>query len=168
MSSDRNKNVIDEALRIEEDCEHSAKRHFNASGRWETYNLWLGIPTAILTAIASVSAFNEYPNFAGYLALIASALTAVLTFLKPSERSQKHQTVGNQYLALRNKTRLFRTLSADNSEKAVSTLKEFSELRDELNQTPLKTIREDYEVAKKDIDEGRAKYQVDGEKNDNK
>ena len=35
--------------------------------------------------------------------------------------------------------------------------------RDELNQSALAVSRQDFELAKKDIDSGRAQYRVDGE-----
>jgi len=161
MKDDFTKQMTKELLRIEEDCEHSAKRHFNASNRWENYHLLLGIPSAVIAAIAGASAFNNYPILAGVLAITSTALTTVLTFLKPSERSEKHQAIGNQYLSLRNKTRLFRELDLKNEEESKNMILELSATRDDLNSSALNTTRKDYELAKQDIDEGRAKYKVD-------
>ena len=113
----------EEALRIEEDCTYSSKRHFNASVRWEKYHYWIGLPSALLAGLSGVSAFNDYPILAGILAISSTALTSVLTFLKPSERSEHHKSIGNQYLSLRNKTRLFRELEVNNaSEKIIEII----------------------------------------------
>ena len=155
----------EEALRIEEDCTYSSKRHFNASVRWEKYHYWIGLPSALLAGLSGVSAFNDYPILAGILAISSTALTSVLTFLKPSERSEHHKSIGNQYLSLRNKTRLFRELEVNNaSEKIIEIINELSNQRDELNNSALNTSNSDYEKAQKDINEELHKHEVDKEK----
>jgi hypothetical protein len=119
-----------------------------------------------LAAISGVSAFNDYPILAGILAITSTALTSVLTFLKPSERSEHHKGIGSQYLSLRNKTRLFRELENNNSEeKIIAKINELSNQRDELNSSALNTSDSDYKQAQKDINEELHKYQVDKEKN---
>ena len=85
--SDLIRKLIDEARRIEEDTEHSFKGHYNAASRWARYHLCIGLPSALLAAVAGAAAFKHYPELAGALALLSTALTTVLTFLKPSERS---------------------------------------------------------------------------------
>ncbi|MCZ7559313.1 MAG: SLATT domain-containing protein [Burkholderiaceae bacterium] len=82
--------LADEASRVEEDTEHSFKGHYNAAGRWGRYHLWIGLPAALLAAIAGATAFRDQPEWAGALALVSTALTTVLTFLKPSERAEMH------------------------------------------------------------------------------
>jgi len=77
---------------------------------------YLGIPSVLITAVAGGSAFNDMPTFAGSLALVSTALTTVLTFLNPSERSETHKTVGGQYLALRNQARIFREIEIEECE----------------------------------------------------
>lgn len=153
-----------EALRIEEDCIFSAKRHFNASSRWETYHYWVGLPSALLAGVSGVSAFNDYTVLAGVLAILSTALTSILTFLKPSERSEHHKSIGNQYLSLRNKTRLFRELEINKpSEENFVKINELSNQRDELNNSAMNTSNSDYEKAQKDINENFHKHEVDKE-----
>ena len=113
--------VVLECDRIEEDSEQSAKRHFNAASRWSSYNGWLGIPSVVIAGIASAVSFAALPVLSGIFAATAAALTAVLTFLKPAERSASHNSYGNQYLRLRNETRLFR-------EVELPTIKQADEL----------------------------------------
>lgn len=159
-------NVTAELLRIEEDCTFSAKRHFNASYRWEKYHYCVGLPSALLAGIAGISAFNDYPILAGVLAILSTALTSVLTFLKPSERSEHHKSIGNQYSSLRNRSRLFRELEvAQPNEEIVVKINGLSSQRDELNSSALNTSNSDYKKAQKDINENLHKYEVDKEKN---
>jgi hypothetical protein len=103
--------IAAECERIEEDAEHSGKAHFNAAASWARVHLWLGLPTAVLAAIAGVSAFKQHPELAGVLAILVAAITAATTFLNPSGRASAHQTAGNQFLTLRNQTRVFRTVT---------------------------------------------------------
>jgi hypothetical protein len=158
--------IIAEAKRIEEDSEHSAKGHFNAADRWAGYHLRIGLPAAILAAVAGATAFANHSEIAGSLALLSTALTTVLTFLKPSEHAENHRAVAGQYLALRNRTRMFRDLElVDDIQIAAARtrLEELAETRDELNQTSPGIPRKDYEKAKADIDSGRSQYLVDRE-----
>lgn len=160
------KKLADEAQRIEEDTEHSAKGHFNAAERWGTYHLCLGLPAAVLAAVAGGTAFSNLPELAGSLAILSTALTTVLTFLKPSEHAENHKAVAGQYLSLRNQTRIFRKIELeDNSDidNAKARLIELSNARNELNQTSPGIPRGDYEKAKADIDQGRGQHLVDRE-----
>lgn len=172
-----NINIIDkvkaELARIEEDCEHSAKRHFNASSRWGAYHLWIGIPSAIIAAIAGGSAFSNFAHsniIAGVLALLSTALTTVLTFVKPSERSEHHKSTGSQYLSLRNKSRIFREIAINfDNNNLLQKIEALSSELNELNNSAMNTTRSDYKKAKEDIDAGRSHYIIDkSAKNDNK
>lgn len=156
--------LITEANRIEEDTEHSAKGHFNAADRWASYHLRIGLPAAVLAAIAGGTAFADYPVIAGTLAILSTSLTTVLTFLKPSEHAENHKSAADQYLRLRNRTRIFREIELiDDTDivDAKNRLFELANSRDELNQTSPGIDRKDYEKAKADIDEGRSQYRVD-------
>lgn len=156
--------LTNEAKRVEEDTEHSFKGHYNAAERWAQYHLWIGLPSALSAAVAGAAAFKDEPEWAGVLALLSTALTTILTFLKPSERSEMHKTVAGQYQSLRNQARLFREvelLDGFSAEAAKKRLFELTDERDELNQTSPAIARSDYEKAKQDIDRGRARYRVD-------
>jgi len=153
-----------EASRVEEDTEHSFKGHYNAAARWARYHLWIGLPAAVVAAVAGAAAFKGHPEWAGALALVSTALTTVLTFLKPSERAEIHKAVAGQYQALRNQARIFREiglLDGMTAEEAKTRLFALAEARDELNQRAPAIARGDYELAKQDIDGGRARYRTD-------
>src|SRR5688500_11948724 len=99
-----------ELRRLEEDCTFSGKAHFNASRRWSHYHYWLGVPSVVLSAAAGAAFFKDYPEIGGAMASAVAILTALSTFLKPSDRSAAHKTSGDQYLALRNDSRVFREI----------------------------------------------------------
>lgn len=156
--------IAEESHRVEEDTGHSAKGHFNASDRWGRYHLIIGLSSAIIAAIAGGSAFNSLPELAGGAALLSTALTTVLTFLKPSERSELHKTAGDQYLSLKNRARIFREielLAINEPRTANERIMALAEERDELNRSSPGIPRRDYALAKKDIDEGRAQHEID-------
>ena len=156
--------LADEASRVEEDTEHSFKGHYNAATRWARYHLLIGLPAALVAAVAGAAAFKGHPEWAGALALMSTALTTVLTFLKPSERAEIHKAVAGQYQALRNQARIFREIGLFDgmtAEEAKTRLFELAEARDELNQRAPAIARGDYELAKQDIDGGRARYRTD-------
>lgn len=158
------KKVTDECLRIEEDSEQSAKRHFNAASRWSSYNNWLGIPSITIAAIASAVSFASLPALGGFLAAVTGSLTAVLTFLKPSERSTAHTASGNQYLRLRNETRIFREIEMSqiqNEQDLTDRLKTYTLRRDELNDGAPITNDDDYKKANQGIIDGQSEYKAD-------
>ncbi|MCZ7559315.1 MAG: hypothetical protein M5U30_04070 [Burkholderiaceae bacterium] len=75
-----------------------------------------------------------------------------------------HKAVAGQYQSLRNQARIFREielLDGMEPEKAKTRLFAIAEARDELNQRAPAPARGDYELAKQDIDGGRARYRRD-------
>lgn len=159
------KRLEEECKRIEEDTEHSFKAHYNSAEFWSRVNLMLGLPSAILGVIAGgTSAYDGGQAIVTGTALLASALVTCLTFLKPGEKSDSHKNAGNLYHSLRNKTRLLREIElVENSNNAElkDRLYELFDRRDELNVSMPSISSSSYEKAKKDIDAGRARYQVD-------
>lgn len=163
-SSQLTPKISAELLRMEEDCIHSAKAHFNASARWNTWNYAFGIPSVILSAIAGAAFFKDYSVIAGLMTSAVTVLTALMTFLKPSERSTGHKNAGDQYLSLRNDARLFREIElsqvADDA-AAIAGMSGFTTRRNELNQASPQFSKGDYKKAKAGIDAGEALHAVD-------
>ncbi len=162
-------NIIKEAKRVEEDSMYSAKGHFVAANFWTNFHLWIGIPTAILAAIAGASALSQFDNhniIAGILAIIVTALTAVTTFLNPNEKANSHRNAGNKYNSLRNKARIFCEIDCcreDSDQEFAKQLKELAKQRNELNQNNPQIPRWAYKKARKGIEEGETKYKVENE-----
>lgn len=156
--------LVAEADRIEEDCTYSAKGHFESARIWGAWNLKLGIPAVILAALAGGSGFSNHPELAGALAIASAAVTAVLTFLKPSERAASHQQAGNAYNALKNQARFFKQIEAasgDSQQSLRDWLREISEARNTLNKSAPEIPRPAFEQARKGIEAGEADYRAD-------
>ena len=153
-----------ELLRMEEDCTHSAKAHFNASDRWANGNYWFGIPSIILSVTAGAAFFKSHAEIAGAMSSIVSILTALMTFLKPSERATGHKNSGDQYLSLRNDARVFREIELeqlDDSTAAIAGMNALPKRRNELNQASPQFSNRDFRTAKKGIEAGEALHAVD-------
>ena len=155
--------IIAEAHRIEEDALYSARGHFEAASRWSRVHLWIGIPTTILAAFASVSAFNDLGFAAGITAALVAALSAVSTFLSPGERAHSHHAAGGQYSALRNQVRMFYEVAAHTltSGDAAARVSGFGKQRDDLNVASPAIPRWAFERARSNIEAGEASYSVD-------
>ena len=157
-------NIKKELLRIEEDSELSAKSHFNTAARWEGYHFRTGLASTIIIAIGGTLSLGNYPLVGGILTIISSSLAATLTFLNPAEKAKTHKTSGNQYLSLRNQSRMFREIVMKNNPSSDVLEKGIFELaaqRNQLNQISPNIPRKDYELAKIDISKGCSKYAVD-------
>lgn len=167
MTGNTKDNIIKEARRIEEDTLYSAKGQFIAANFWTKFHLWMGVPTAILAAIAGASALSQFENHnivAGILAIMVAALTAVTTFLNPNEKANSHLNAGNKYNSLRNKARIFCEIDSceeTSIQELIKQLKELAKQRDELNQNSPQIPKKAYEKAKKGIEEGEADFKVD-------
>lgn len=154
-----------ELRRLEEDCTFSGKAHFNAGRRWSYYHYWLGLPAVVLSAAAGTAFFKDLPDIAGAMASTVAVLTALSTFLKPSDRAAAHKTSGDQYLALRNDARVFREIGmsfACDRQAAFEQMGGFSKRRNDLNQGAYQFSRRDFEKARKGIEQGEALHEVDG------
>ncbi len=86
-------------------CRILSRAHVLVSIRWSSAHLYIGIPSTIFAAIASVQAISEFQNSedptAGILHIVFSLLVAglapLLTFLNPTERASAHQAASRVY-----------------------------------------------------------------------
>lgn len=153
-----------ELERIEEDCTHTGKAQFNAGARWSDYHYWIGVPSVLLSAAAGAAYIKQAPEIAGMLSVAVAVLTALMTFLKPSERAAKHKSSGDQYLALRNDARVFRTVKLEyacDAQAAIDGLDEFTKRRNEMNQASPAFAARDFRRARAGIDNGESTHKVD-------
>lgn len=164
LSSDLVAKIRAELLRMEEDCIHSGKSHFNACARWTKWNYLFGIPSVILSALAGTAFFKDYSIVAGIMAAFVTVLTALMTFLKPAERASNHKNAGDQYLSLRNDTRVFRDIEItqfEDDESAIVGMSGLTKRRNELNQASPQFANKDFQKARTGIDKGEALHAVD-------
>lgn len=156
--------IARECSRMEEDCLYSAKGCFEAATNWNRVHLSIGIPTALVAAIAGVSAFNDYPLLAGSLAILVAALSSVSTFLNPSQKAQTFQSAGNRYNSLRARLRFLREVTsrtAISAEDQATQLKDVLADKETLSQESPIIPRSAFERARKGIEHGEARYAVD-------
>lgn len=155
--------VAAELRRVDEDCTHSGKSHFEAAARWGRYHYLIGVPAVIIGGTAGAAFFREWPQIAAGLALFAAALTTLQTFLKSSERSASHRSAGNAYGAIKNDARLLREvkLMLISEGDAVAELEAINSRRNELNSTSPDFSKGDRRRALAGIDAGEARYEVD-------
>lgn len=153
-----------ELQRMEEDCTHSGKAHFNAADRWIRWNYVFGLPSVGLSALAGAAFFKDYAVVAGLMTSAVTVLTALMTFLKPAERSSEHKSSGDQYLSLRNDARIFREIELSqitDEASAIAALNGLTTRRNELNQASPQFSNGDFKKAKQGIDAGEAIHAVD-------
>lgn len=158
--------LIKEAKRIEEDALYSAKGHFNNSSSWTTVHYWLGVPSAVASALSGTSALAKFPYHeyvAGGLAILAAVLTGVMTFVNPREKSVAHLNAGNKYNSLRNQARIFYEIEIENIsiDKSIEKLNTLSDTRNDLNEKSPQVSRGSFEKARRGIEEGEAEYKAD-------
>ena len=168
MSQPITEKVIAELQRMEEDCTHSGKAHFNAADRWTRWNYAFGIPSVGLSAAAGAAFFQDYAVIAGAMSSAVTVLTALMTFLKPSEKAAGHKSSGDQYLSLRNDARVFREIEltqVSDDASAIAGMNGFTTRRNELNQASPAFSNRDFKKAKKGIDRGEALHSIDKVKN---
>jgi hypothetical protein len=164
ISPDAKASVAKELHRLEEDSAHSGKAQYNAGDRWRVYQYWLGIPSTVLSVAAGLAFFKNDPILGATSSMAAAILTGLMTFLKPSERAAAHKSSGDQYLSLRNDSRVFREIKlihVRDDQAAIDGLSELTKRRNELNASSLSVSRHDFERARKGIDKGEATHRVD-------
>jgi hypothetical protein len=129
--------IKEEAQEIEQDCTLLCTDHYYAAGRWDRVNLFLGIPATVLAGITSVAALSDIAGknkdiVTGLLAIVVAALSALTTFLNPSEKANSHKSASSNYEALRVKANLLKDidLSADYAALEDSTKEIIKQLKD--------------------------------------
>lgn len=160
-------NIKKEARRIMEDCEYSAKGHFENAKHWRYCNYVLMIASIVSVCGSLVFVYGNLDKFwIGVLAISSGIVTMLLVFLNPQEKYLSHYNSGNRFLTLRNKTRIFLEVESKtmNAEQQRQTLKELDSKRSSLNETSLPISNIAYKSAKKQIEiDKNTQYQVDKE-----
>lgn len=110
MSNLRNR-LKNESLRLYEELEYTFKAHFIMAKRLGSLNLWIGIPSIILSVVAGCLALTKlvpyFEVFAGITGFAAATFTALLVFLRPVDKHERYGKYGNEYRALMEDIRRF-------------------------------------------------------------
>ncbi|MCB8749670.1 SLATT domain-containing protein [Planktothrix agardhii] len=95
------KDITDRAIERKILCRVLSQAHIDVSIRWSTAHLYIGIPSTILAAIASVQAINslggEYQLLSVVIAVLVAILAPLLTFLDPNGRANNHLNASRIY-----------------------------------------------------------------------
>jgi len=167
MSADlnvANQQIAVEADRLSEDVLWSEKQHFAMATVWRRMHLLLGIPSAIMAALAGLSALQDRPILAAALALASAVVTSLLTFLEPDRAGARHHRAGVGYSALRGKLRRFQLIDLSPGalpNNARERLEEFATEKTSLMETAPHIGGISYALARKSIAREEHKNAVD-------
>jgi hypothetical protein len=107
-------NILQEARKLAVDSLYSEKGHFVAASRWRKANYFLGSPSALLAAIAGGGFLaGGWAWLAGLMSLTAACLTAISTFLNPSDVADRHHSNGVKYSLVRRRLRKLANVDGD-------------------------------------------------------
>lgn len=106
--------------------------HYESAKEFDLMNYWLGIPSVILSTIVGTSVFatlNESVEtsaklLVGVVSMLAATLTGLQTFLRFSERAEKHRAVAARYGALRREIEELLSLEKNITRELVAPLRE--------------------------------------------
>ncbi len=128
--------VIRESKDIEKEALVAAYSHYLASRRWDKVNIFLGLPTTILAAIAGITAFDDPDGhwLVAFPAILAAVLSAINTFLNPSARANSHMTAKTTFSEIRRQASLLsdvdvymaKTSEEDSAQSLVAQLRELT------------------------------------------
>jgi len=125
-----------EAQRIEEEALQASRRHFAAARNWSRWHFAVGLPTALLAAVASALAYAEQTVWAASLAALVAATAALNTFLNARDRAAAHHSAASAYKALSDDARIFRQIDcrqANPEEDLAAKLRRLAAAHAELN-----------------------------------
>jgi len=159
------KGIADELSRVAEAASHSSQTQFSSAKFWRGLNLALGVPAAVLAAIAGTTVLADTSNAktGAVIALIAAALTAVMTTLNAAQRAEQSRVSANAYLALVGDARILRTIDLAELERdeARKRLAALVERRNTINETAPVPAFLAYLLGRRNIEKGRQRYEVD-------
>lgn len=157
--------ITKEASRIEEAAQYSSQNQFELAKIWRGANLFIGVPSIALAAIAGatglITATGRY--YAAFFSLIAAALSAVMTFLNLSRRIEQAHTSANAYLALQQDARVLREIDAKSlvTDELRARLSELTARQQEINKSAPIPSWLAYTRGRKNIKSGGQTYKVD-------
>jgi hypothetical protein len=154
-----------ELRRIEESALYSSQSQFSSAKYWRGLNLALGIPAATLAAIAGTTVLADAisTHAAAAIALIAAAMTAVMTTLNAAQRAEQSRVAANAYLALQADARVLRSIDLPRLE-ADEQRRQLDELitrRNTINDASPIPAFFSYWLGRRNVEMGRQAYEVD-------
>jgi hypothetical protein len=153
-------------LKIEEAAKWSAQGQLEAAKLWRTVNMWVGVPAALLAAIAGVTALASTTDrvVAGIVAIAAAGFGAVAATLNGPKRAEVAEAAGNKYLAIQQDASIARDvdLPRQHIDQAREALHDLAARRQDVNASATAIPRLAYRRARHNIErEGGQTYQAD-------
>lgn len=117
--------------------------HYETARRFDTLHLWLGLPAIVFSAVVGTTVFASLARdtyiglqiFAGLMSVTAAVLTALQTFLKYSELSEKHRVAGAKFANMKHQIELHSSIQPSTSDemrqKLVIVEEHWSKIREE-------------------------------------
>jgi hypothetical protein len=124
--------LVSEADHLRRVALFAAERHYAAETPWFYSVYWLGVPIAILSAIASTAAFYESSwshNVAGFISLIVAVLSGLATFFDPRAKAMQHHTLAKAFESIYHQVGFFRRVVLESDQvnpKDISRLKAYT------------------------------------------
>lgn len=114
-SHSRSEEVFNRAKRYKESCVYLSSQHYRGAEKALRQHQLIGIPVVIIGTVVTTSIFatvNSSPSFgwkiaAGIVSLIGAILSALQTFLKPSDKAAEHKASAANYRALARRVDFF-------------------------------------------------------------
>lgn len=156
-----------EADRLEWDALYSMKGQFNAAMLWNITHYSLGVGAVILGAIAGNQFIANHNLVAGIIATFSGAITAVITFLKPSEKAQPHHEAGEFCAEIKRKARMFQNISVLLEADPRELQRQLTELASSYHENqrtapPIPWMA--YQITRRGVRKGEHTYNEKGEK----
>lgn len=152
-----------ECRRIEEDAMHSSKGHYNDYEIWSKIHYAIGLPMVVFSAWTGLDIFTQNSGYAGYLALIVTALASLQTFVKADDKSIQHKNSADELNNLKNEVRRLGEIKSEilPEEKLAEELEIIAEKYSQIIKVSLPISNYAFKKAKKGIDEGQSQYLAD-------
>ncbi|MEO1390603.1 MAG: SLATT domain-containing protein [Cyanobacteria bacterium J06634_6] len=141
--------------------------HYESAKSFARIHYWLGIPSVLLSTLIGTSIFATLGESvetnlrlaAGLVSVLAAGLTSLQTFLKLSEKSEKHRSAAARYGSLRREIEELLSLQSLNESSAASLREAIDRLAEESPSIP----NRDWSKAQKKLASNRSSFLVNKE-----
>lgn len=126
--------VIDSLRRVWLRSRYRADRYYQAAIRWQSLHYVLGVPAAIVAAVAGVAALQSNRILAAVLAVAAAVLSGTSAFLNPGARVAQYLRASRSFLGLASRVRVFAFTGCsdgDNPKRHMEAVKRLQAFTDE-------------------------------------
>jgi hypothetical protein len=110
--------------------------HYEAGRKYDSMNLWLGIPTIVASTIVGTAIFASLSNttpavwvtiLVGLFSVASTVLVALQTFLKFSELAERHKVAGARFADIKHQIEMIAVFQANGSGSLESKLSEIEQ-----------------------------------------